>query len=76
VTIVTDLTLQGAVAQYGRGVVADVSNQLVKQFAQCIAQQLQRASAAPEPEALTDEERAAQPRFEREPAEVQAAAQP
>jgi uncharacterized protein len=42
VTIVTDLTLQGAVAQYGRGVVADVSNQLVKRFADCIAAQLQQ----------------------------------
>src|SRR4051794_34922222 len=47
VTIVTDLTLQGAVAQYGRGVVADVSNQLVKRFADCIAAQLQESSAPP-----------------------------
>jgi hypothetical protein len=46
VTIVTDLTLQGAVAQYGRGVVADVSNQLVKRFADCIAAQLQGAAPA------------------------------
>lgn len=47
VTIVTDLTLQGAVAQYGRGVVADVSNQLVKRFADCIAAQLQGSGAPP-----------------------------
>jgi carbon monoxide dehydrogenase subunit G len=40
VTIVTELALQGAVAQYGRGVVADVSNQLVKRFADCLADQL------------------------------------
>ena len=33
VDIVTDLQLQGAVAQYGRGLVADVSSQLVGQFA-------------------------------------------
>jgi hypothetical protein len=46
VTIVTDLTLQGAVAQYGRGVVADVSNQLVKRFADCIAAQLQDSPPA------------------------------
>jgi hypothetical protein len=51
VTIVTDLTLQGAVAQYGRGVVADVSNQLVKRFAECIAAQLQDAPAAAAAEA-------------------------
>src|SRR3954454_5698757 len=31
VTIVTDLSLQGAVAQYGRGIVGDVSAQLTKQ---------------------------------------------
>jgi carbon monoxide dehydrogenase subunit G len=37
ITIVTDLTLQGAVAQYGRGVVADVSGQLVKTFADGLA---------------------------------------
>jgi uncharacterized protein len=41
VTIVTELTLRGTVAQYGRGIVADVSNQLVKRFADCLAAQLQ-----------------------------------
>jgi carbon monoxide dehydrogenase subunit G len=46
VTIVTDLSLQGAVAQYGRGVVADVSNQLTKRFAECIASQLAEAPPA------------------------------
>ena len=44
VAIVTDLTLQGAVAQYGRGVVADVSAQLTKQFAECLAKQLEAES--------------------------------
>jgi hypothetical protein len=43
VTIVTELALQGAVAQYGRGVVNDVSNQLVKRFAECLADQLRDA---------------------------------
>ncbi len=47
VSIVTDLTLQGAVAQYGRGVVADVTAQLTKRFAECIAAQL----GEPQPEA-------------------------
>jgi carbon monoxide dehydrogenase subunit G len=47
VTIVTDLSLQGAVAQYGRGVVADVASQLTKRFADCIASQL---ADAPEEE--------------------------
>jgi uncharacterized protein len=56
VDIVTDLTLRGAVAQYGRGVVADVAGRLTTQFAQCIAAKLaaspgpaSSASAAPAP---------------------------
>jgi uncharacterized protein len=40
VEIVTDLALSGAVAQYGRGIVADVSSQLVKSFADCVKAQL------------------------------------
>jgi hypothetical protein len=40
VTIVTDLTLSGPVAQYGRGLVQDVSSQLVASFAECIKAQL------------------------------------
>ena len=45
VDIVTDLQLAGAVAQYGRGLVADVSSQLVGQFADCLKKQL---AASPE----------------------------
>lgn len=45
VTVVTDLALQGAVAQYGRGVIADVSNQLVARFAACLADQLREPAA-------------------------------
>lgn len=40
VGIVTELTLRGAVAQYGRGVVADVASRLTTQFAGCIAAKL------------------------------------
>src|SRR5262245_16434112 len=40
VSIVTDLSLQGTVAQYGRGIVADVAGQLTTQFADCIGKQL------------------------------------
>jgi uncharacterized protein len=39
-TIVTDLTMSGAVAQYGRGLVQDVASQLVTRFADCLATQL------------------------------------
>ena len=40
IDIVTDLTLSGAVAQYGRGIVQDVSLQLVGRFADCLKAQL------------------------------------
>jgi carbon monoxide dehydrogenase subunit G len=45
VDVATDLALTGAVAQYGRGLVEDVSQQLVKSFADCLRAQL---VAAPE----------------------------
>lgn len=46
VDIVTDLQLTGAVAQYGRGLVGDVSSQLVSQFADCVKSQLGTAEEA------------------------------
>jgi uncharacterized protein len=46
IDIATDLTLSGAVAQYGRGVVHDVSSQLVQRFADCLEAQL--AATTPE----------------------------
>jgi len=49
VGIVTDLSLKGAVAQYGRGVVPAVAKQLTAQFAQCLQRQLEN-EAPPEPE--------------------------
>jgi uncharacterized protein len=45
VSIDTDLTISGAVAQYGRGMVGDISERLTKQFADC----LQAKIAAEEP---------------------------
>lgn len=52
VEIATDLALKGAVAQYGRGVVADVAGRLTEQFAQCIAAKLAPDPAEPAPAAL------------------------
>jgi carbon monoxide dehydrogenase subunit G len=53
VQIVTDLTLRGAVAQYGRGVVPEIAGQLTKQFAACLQKQLEDETplerAGPEP---------------------------
>jgi uncharacterized protein len=47
VALVTDLTLRGAVAQYGRGVVADVASRLTEQFARCIAAKLADSPSEP-----------------------------
>jgi carbon monoxide dehydrogenase subunit G len=55
VDIVTDLQLAGAVAQYGRGLVQDVSAQLVTQFADCLKAQL---TATPEEAAAAVEAQA------------------
>jgi uncharacterized protein len=54
VQILTDLTLRGAVAQYGRGVVPEVASQLTRQFAACLQRKLEddtpaEAAATPEP---------------------------
>lgn len=40
VDIVTDLTLSGAVAQYGRGMIEDISSRMVTSFASCLEAQL------------------------------------
>jgi hypothetical protein len=40
VSIVTDLQLQGPVAQFGRGVVAEISSQMTRQFADALAERL------------------------------------
>lgn len=50
VEIVTDLTLSGTVAQYGRGIVGSVAGRLVADFAACLRSQLDGAPvAAPRP---------------------------
>jgi hypothetical protein len=37
VTVVTDLAITGRPAQFGRGVLNDVGNKLIGQFADCVA---------------------------------------
>jgi carbon monoxide dehydrogenase subunit G len=44
VSVVTNLTLSGAVPQYGDPVVKDVSAQLVSRFADCLREQLESVS--------------------------------
>ncbi|MCE0767309.1 SRPBCC family protein [Pseudonocardia kujensis] len=52
VVVVTDLELAGRVAQFGRGVIADVSGKLIGQFAQRLEEEMGRetgqGSAAPQ----------------------------
>jgi carbon monoxide dehydrogenase subunit G len=50
VKLVTDFTVAGRVANFGRGVMEDVSRRLVGQMADCIKSNLEGASAAPAPE--------------------------
>jgi carbon monoxide dehydrogenase subunit G len=48
VEVDTELTVTGKPAQFGRGVLADVSGKLVDQFAACLSEELQ-AGGSPEP---------------------------
>ena len=54
VITVTDLALTGKAAQFGRGLIQDVTAQLLQSFADCLEQQLvtetEASAAAPEPE--------------------------
>jgi carbon monoxide dehydrogenase subunit G len=52
VSLVTELELRGAVAQYGRPVVGSVAEELTRQFAACLASML---SEAPPPEPQSQE---------------------
>ena len=48
VTVVTELSLRGAVAKYGRPVVGSVAEELTRQFATCLASMLEtEAPSAP-----------------------------
>jgi carbon monoxide dehydrogenase subunit G len=46
VTVVTDLAITGRAAQFGRGVMADVSTKLLGQFVQCLEKNVLAAGAA------------------------------
>ncbi len=47
VSVVTDLTVTGRVAQFGRGVMADVSSKLLGQFVDCLENKLLTDTPAP-----------------------------
>lgn len=48
IDLVTDLALTGTVAQFGRGLIQDISSQLVTSFAQCLQAQLGESAAEAE----------------------------
>jgi carbon monoxide dehydrogenase subunit G len=50
VEVLTDLNITGRPAQFGRGVMVDVGNKLIDQFADCLAGKLAGIDAAPLPE--------------------------
>jgi carbon monoxide dehydrogenase subunit G len=60
VEVLTDLTITGRVAQFGRGVLADVSGKLMDQFAECLEKDLLSAT----PDAPKAETQAAPPQAE------------
>jgi uncharacterized protein len=47
VTLVTELSLRGSVAQYGRPVVGSVAEELTRQFATCLASMLEEEGPPP-----------------------------
>jgi uncharacterized protein len=54
VTMVTDMTITGRPAQFGRGVISDVADKIIGQFSACVASKLapaaeEEAPAAPSP---------------------------
>jgi len=54
VVLDTDLTISGAVAQYGRGMISDVSERLTKEFARCLEGNIiAEAAKSPTPEGGT-----------------------
>ena len=59
VDVVTDLDITGKPAQFGRGVMADVGNKLIGQFADCLAGKL--SGGGDEPAAAAAEPAAAEP---------------
>jgi len=66
VTVDTDLTIKGKVAQFGRGMIADVSAKLLNQFVECLEGKLEAPAgatpaAAPAPQPAAEPEAAPAP---------------
>ncbi|MFE7815387.1 SRPBCC family protein [Streptomyces sp. NBRC 110035] len=54
VSVRTDLTVTGRPAQFGRGVLADVGEQIIGRFAACLSEQLTQPAGAAEEAAAAD----------------------
>lgn len=77
VQLVTDYTVAGRIANFGRGVMEDVSKRLVGQMADCIKANLETESApAPAPEAAPASDATPAPEAETDTAAATAAAAP
>jgi uncharacterized protein len=70
VKVVTDLAITGRAAQFGRGVMADVSTKLLGQFVDCLEKNVLGAGAAASAEAAAEPAIEATPAAEETPAEV------
>jgi hypothetical protein len=71
VSVVTDLTISGKVAQFGRGVLAEVSTRLMGQFVDCLEKDL---AASLEPSIPASREAAPTPASGAEPVDLVATA--
>ena len=54
IDVTTDLSITGKPAQFGRGVMQDVSDKLLQQFVGCIERQFAEPEPEPEPETTAD----------------------
>jgi carbon monoxide dehydrogenase subunit G len=54
VTMVTDMKITGRPAQFGRGVISDVADKIIGQFASCVASKLQAGDAPAAAESTED----------------------
>lgn len=70
VSVRTDLTVTGRPAQFGRGVLAEVGDRLVGQFATCLADRLTKSPATAEEPERTEGERPEPPAEEPEPLDL------
>jgi uncharacterized protein len=76
VEVVTDLHITGRPAQFGRGVIQDVSDKLLGQFVACLEQKLQGPPEAAEPAAAADTAQPADAGDTAQPAAAADTAQP